>query len=47
MDHAVGMYSSETIYDDSNPDQIETIPPTALHRNIDLELVDADKQGML
>jgi hypothetical protein len=46
MDHAVGMHPSETIYDDSDPDQIESIPPTALHRNIDLELVDADNQGM-
>jgi len=46
MDKALGMYHYETIYDDSNPDQIETLPPSAIHRIVDLELVNADKQGM-
>ncbi|KAF5382083.1 hypothetical protein D9615_004318 [Tricholomella constricta] len=44
-DNAVGAYATDTIYDDSNPDQIETLTPSQPHRNVDLELVNADKQG--
>ncbi|RDB25574.1 Uncharacterized protein C2A9.02 [Hypsizygus marmoreus] len=44
-DNAAGMYAYETIYDDANPEQIETLAPTQFHRNIDLELINADKQG--
>ena len=28
-----------------NSDRIEALPPTALHRNVDLEIVNADKEG--
>jgi len=44
-DDAKGKYSSDVIYDDLNPDQIETLAPTQLHRNVDLELVKADQEG--
>jgi len=44
-DNAAGMYAYDTIYNDADPDQIETLPPTQLHRNVDLELLNADKQG--
>ena len=36
---------TDTIFDDSNPDQIESIPPDAFHRNVDLAIVQADKEG--
>ncbi|KAG5652021.1 hypothetical protein H0H81_006574 [Sphagnurus paluster] len=42
---AVGEYATETIYDDNEPAQIETLDPAQPHRNVDLELVNADKQG--
>jgi len=45
IDNAQGMFASETIYYDSDADQIERLPPTALHRNVDLEIVGADKAG--
>ena len=45
MDDAAGNYTIDTIYDDANPDQIESIPDTQLHRNVDLELIKADKEG--
>jgi hypothetical protein len=45
MDHAAGDYTTDTIYDDANPDQIESLPDTQIHRNVDLELVKADKEG--
>jgi len=35
----------DTIYDDSNAEQIEALPPTRRHRDVDLELVAADKAG--
>ncbi|KAI0789841.1 NAD(P)-binding protein [Abortiporus biennis] len=40
-----GLTMTPQIYDDLNPDQIETLPPTAQHRNVDLEIVAADKEG--
>jgi len=33
------------IFDDLNPDQIEAIPLTSVHREVDTELVRADKEG--
>ena len=36
---------SETIYDDTDYQQVANISPDALHRNVDLVVFDADKQG--
>lgn len=44
-DNAAGLYPGSTIYSDLDPEQIESIPPTALHRNIDLAVVGADAAG--
>lgn len=44
-DDAVGNYSGETIYDDMDPEQIESLPDTQLHRDVDLEIVHADEDG--
>ncbi|KAI0331860.1 NAD-P-binding protein [Cubamyces sp. BRFM 1775] len=44
-DDARGMYATETIYSDLNVEQIKSIPPTALHRNVDLTIVEADQEG--
>lgn len=41
-----GATATEEIYDDANPDQIETLSPLAPHRHVDLEIVKADKEGM-
>ena len=46
-DTSDGNYVSDMIYDDANPDQIETLPDTQLHRGVDLELIKADKEGTL
>ncbi|KAG6379927.1 hypothetical protein JVT61DRAFT_10494 [Boletus reticuloceps] len=45
IDNAKGMYAYDTIWDDMNPDQLETLPDTQFHRNVDLLVVAADKQG--
>ena len=46
IDGAVGDYNTDAIvYDDANPDQIESLPDTQFHRNVDLELLKADKEG--
>ncbi|KAI9461365.1 hypothetical protein HD554DRAFT_2223603 [Boletus coccyginus] len=45
IDNAKGMYAYDTIWDDANPDQLETLPDTQPHRNVDLLVVAADKQG--
>ncbi|KAF8555770.1 NAD(P)-binding protein [Imleria badia] len=44
-DDAKGMYAYDTIWDDMNPDQLETLPDTQPHRNVDLLVLAADKQG--
>lgn len=45
-DDATGDHATETIYDDADPDQIETLPEAQIHRNVDLELLRADKEGI-
>ncbi|KAJ7494663.1 hypothetical protein B0H11DRAFT_2002881 [Mycena galericulata] len=44
-DNAGGMHGSATIYSDLNIPQLETLPPTQPHRNVDLALVEADSRG--
>ncbi|KAI0938010.1 hypothetical protein AcV7_003323 [Taiwanofungus camphoratus] len=44
-DQANGMYSTDVIYSDMDIAQIESLPPTAVHRNVDLAIVEADQQG--
>ncbi|KAI9463253.1 hypothetical protein BJY52DRAFT_1254099 [Lactarius psammicola] len=45
MDNAVGLHDTDVIYVDTNPKQIESLPDTAFHRMVDLEVVAADKAG--
>ena len=47
IDNAAGDYTTDTIYDDANPDQIESLPDTQFHRNVDLALIKADKEGAI
>ncbi|KAF8911926.1 hypothetical protein CPB85DRAFT_1375843 [Mucidula mucida] len=42
---AKGMHGTEEVYSDLDIPHIESLPPTAPHRHVDLEIVDADKQG--
>ncbi|KAI0091097.1 NAD-P-binding protein [Irpex rosettiformis] len=45
-DSAKGEQPTDKIYFDNDPDDIEkSFPPTALHRNVDLAIVQADKEG--
>jgi hypothetical protein len=39
------MFAYDTIYDDTNVAQIESLPPSQLHRDVDLACVEADKEG--
>ncbi|EEB92550.1 hypothetical protein MPER_08922, partial [Moniliophthora perniciosa FA553] len=43
VDIVIAMSSTGELTD--NADQIETLPPTQVHRNVDLEIVSADKEG--
>ncbi|KNZ81922.1 hypothetical protein J132_10201, partial [Termitomyces sp. J132] len=45
IDNAAGAFAGETIYDDANPDQIETLAPSQPHREVDLAIIKADKEG--
>ncbi|KAK7039714.1 hypothetical protein R3P38DRAFT_489653 [Favolaschia claudopus] len=44
-DDAKGMHSDITIYDDSDVDQIKSISPTQMHRDVDLAITAADAEG--
>ncbi|KAF7327868.1 NAD-P-binding protein [Mycena kentingensis (nom. inval.)] len=44
-DDARGMFASSTIYSDLNINQLESLPPTQPHRDVDLAIVDADLAG--
>lgn len=44
-DTAAGLEPTSITYSDLNVEQIESLPPTALHRPIDLAIVNADKAG--
>jgi len=46
-DDARGMYPGTTIYDDSDADQIESIAPTQIHRDVDLAITAADAEGYI
>ncbi|KAG6853603.1 hypothetical protein C0991_002927 [Blastosporella zonata] len=45
VDNAAGAFAGETIYDDANPAQIETLAPSQPHRIVDLELLKGDAAG--
>lgn len=45
MDNAVGLQETDVIYVDTNAEQFESLPDTAFHRLVDLEVVAADKEG--
>ncbi|KAH8990310.1 hypothetical protein EDB92DRAFT_1999227 [Lactarius akahatsu] len=44
MDNAAGLHDTDVIYADTDPEQIESLPDTAAHRLVDLEVVAADKE---
>ncbi|KAL4268610.1 NAD(P)-dependent Metabolic Enzyme [Pleurotus pulmonarius] len=44
-DNAAGMYQYDTIWNDADPEQMATLPPTQLHRDVDLAIVGADEAG--
>ncbi|KAJ6489943.1 NAD-binding protein [Mycena sanguinolenta] len=46
-DDAKGMYAGTTVYDDSDADQIESIAPTQMHRDVDLAVTAADAEGYI
>ena len=46
MDNAAGLHDTDVVYVDTDPEQIESLSATALHRPVDLEVVAADKQGL-
>ncbi|KAH9945012.1 uncharacterized protein BXZ73DRAFT_95999 [Epithele typhae] len=47
INDAKGVYLAETVYDDMNLEQIKSIPPSALHRHVDIPIVEADVAGYI
>ena len=46
MDDAAGLRDSDVVYVDTDSEQMESIPESALHRPVDLAVVGADKEGL-
>ena len=40
------MYATDKVYHDSRQEEIESLPDTAFHRNVDLAIVGADREGI-
>ncbi|EIM92601.1 NAD-P-binding protein, partial [Stereum hirsutum FP-91666 SS1] len=47
IDDAKGEKITDKIYHDSKPEEIESLPETAVHRKVDLLFVNADKAGYI
>jgi len=47
MTNALGEDVPNNVVDDMDVDRIEALPPTTFRRNVDLEIVNADKEGYL
>ncbi|KAI0303684.1 hypothetical protein B0F90DRAFT_1708142 [Multifurca ochricompacta] len=45
IDDAAGLRDTDVVYVDTNTEQIESLPLTAVHRQVDLDIVAADKEG--
>ncbi|KAJ7635022.1 NAD-binding protein [Roridomyces roridus] len=45
IEDSKGMLVTPTVYDDSNPEQIASLAPTQIHRNVDLAIVAGDAEG--
>lgn len=45
MNDAKGAYATEEVWDDTDVAQIDTIADTQLHRNVDVPILAADKEG--
>ncbi|KAJ3920490.1 NAD-binding protein [Lentinula edodes] len=45
VDFVGGKHANSELFDDGNPEQIETISPTAPHRPVDLAIVAGDAEG--
>jgi hypothetical protein len=39
------MFEDETVYDDANAEQLDTLDHTQPRRNVDLEILKADERG--
>ncbi|KAJ7635018.1 NAD-binding protein [Roridomyces roridus] len=45
MEDSKGMVATPTVWDDSNPEQMASLAPTQIHRNVDLAIVAGDAEG--
>lgn len=42
---AMGKFATDKVYDDLDEKTLDALPVTALHRNVDIPLAEAHKQG--
>ncbi|KDR82445.1 hypothetical protein GALMADRAFT_134061 [Galerina marginata CBS 339.88] len=47
MDDARGLTAEHTVYSDLDVEKLNALPATALHRNVDLPIIAADKAGFI
>ena len=45
MDNSAGDYATDKVYDDAKVEDIESLPDTAPHRPVDIEVTKADIEG--
>jgi len=47
MDNTMGMHGDHPVYSDLDIDAIEAVPDTQFHRNMDIPIIVANKEGYL
>jgi len=47
MDNALGMHGEHTTYSDMDVERLNALPETAVHRNVDIPIIEADKAGFV
>jgi hypothetical protein len=45
MDNALGLHGEHTVYSDLDVEKLNAIPKSALHRNVDIPIIEADSAG--
>ena len=47
MDNALGLHNEHTVYSDLDVEKLNALPKSALHRNVDIPIIEADSAGFV
>ena len=47
MDNALGLHSEHTVYSDLDVEKLNALPKSAMHKNVDVPIIEADSAGFV